>query len=323
MATLAKPTTPDAAGRHDSPRSRRCRARSRSCSRPAAVLAPLSLILYQSLLTAPFFDARKTRRRRRLRVHLRRSRLLAALRSTRSLIAAGMTVDRRAARRACSRSSWSAPICPGKRWIEPLLLVPSFVSPMVLAFGYVVAAGPVGFYSVWATDVFGGAPWGIYSLAAIGVIAGLTHVPNVYVYASAALKSLGSDVEEAARVAGASPFRVATDGQPAADHAGAAVLRGAGLLPRLRALRPAAGARRSRRPPGAVDLPLQADQQARHAVVPPDGRGGDLHRRGDVSAGAAAALPAAERAQVRDDQGQGRTHARAAARRGGSGSRSR
>ncbi len=31
---------------------------------------------------------------------------------------------------------------PAKRWIEPLILVPSFVSPMVLAFGYVVAAGP-------------------------------------------------------------------------------------------------------------------------------------------------------------------------------------
>jgi iron(III) transport system permease protein len=41
------------------------------------------------------------------------------------------------------------------------------------------------------------------------VIAGLTHVPNVYVYASSALKNLGSDVEEAARIAGASPFRVA------------------------------------------------------------------------------------------------------------------
>ena len=99
---------------------------------------------------------------------------------------------------------------PGKRWIEPLILVPSFVSPMVLAFGFVVAAGPVGFYTVWVTETFGGAPWGIYSLTAIGIIAGLLHVPNVYVYASAALKSLGSDVEEAARVAGASPFRVAT-----------------------------------------------------------------------------------------------------------------
>jgi iron(III) transport system permease protein len=80
---------------------------------------------------------------------------------------------------------------------------------MVLSFGYVVAAGPVGFYSVWATDVFGAAPWGLYSLTGMAVIAGLTHVPNVYIYASSALKSLGSDVEEAARVAGASPFRVA------------------------------------------------------------------------------------------------------------------
>src|SRR5207302_474538 len=83
------------------------------------------------------------------------------------------------------------------------------VSPMVLSFGYVVAAGPVGFYSVWARELFGVAPWGIYSVLGMTIIAGLTHVPNVYVYASSALKNLGSDVEEAARVAGASPFRVA------------------------------------------------------------------------------------------------------------------
>ena len=50
-------------------RPSRCaaRARSRRSARAltilvtaAAVLAPLSLILYQSFLTAPFFDARKT-----------------------------------------------------------------------------------------------------------------------------------------------------------------------------------------------------------------------------------------------------------------------
>ena len=98
---------------------------------------------------------------------------------------------------------------PAKRWLEPLILVPSFVSPMVLAFGFVVAAGPVGFYTVFAQETFGAAPWTLYSIPAMAVIAGLTHVPNVYVYASAALKSLGSDVEEAARSAGASPFRVA------------------------------------------------------------------------------------------------------------------
>src|SRR5258707_3220103 len=98
---------------------------------------------------------------------------------------------------------------PAKRWLEPLILVPSFVSPMVLSFGFVVAAGPVGFYSVWSQELFGVAPWGLYSVMAMTVIAGLMHVPNVYIYASSALKNLGSDVEEAARSAGPSPSQVA------------------------------------------------------------------------------------------------------------------
>src|SRR5206468_12690633 len=75
--------------------------------------------------------------------------------------------------------------------------------------GYVVAMGPVGFYSLWAKQIFGDVPWNVYSLFAIAVIAGLTHVPHVYLYSSAALKSLGSDVEEAARVVGANPLQVA------------------------------------------------------------------------------------------------------------------
>src|SRR5438477_4714506 len=80
---------------------------------------------------------------------------------------------------------------------------------MVLAFGYVVAMGPVGFYSLLAKAIVGDVPWNVYSLTSIAVIAGLTHVPHVYLYSSAALKSLGSDVEEAARVVGANPLRVA------------------------------------------------------------------------------------------------------------------
>ena len=34
---------------------------------------------------------------------------------------------------------------PARRALETLVLVPLFVSPMVLAFGYVVSLGPVGF----------------------------------------------------------------------------------------------------------------------------------------------------------------------------------
>ena len=63
---------------------------------------------------------------------------------------------------------------PGRGWIEPLLLIPVFVSPMVLGFGYVVAAGPVGFYSVWAKDLLGPVPWNVYSLPGIACTFGAT-----------------------------------------------------------------------------------------------------------------------------------------------------
>ena len=71
---------------------------------------------------------------------------------------------------------------PGRRLIEPLILVPIFVSPMVLGFGYVVAAGPVGFLSQWAQALIGFVPWNIYDMSSIVVIDGLTHVPHAYLY---------------------------------------------------------------------------------------------------------------------------------------------
>jgi iron(III) transport system permease protein len=69
--------------------------------------------------------------------------------------------------------------------------------------------GPVGFISIWVQDIIGSVPWNLYSMFSIVMIAGLSHVPHVYLYSSSALRSLGSDVEEAARVAGAGPLRVA------------------------------------------------------------------------------------------------------------------
>ena len=81
----------------------------------------------------------------------------------------------------------------------------------MIAFGYVVAIGPVGIFSTLAKDVLGFVPWNLYSLLALIVIAGLTHVPHVYLYSAAALRGLSTDLEEAARVSGANPFRVAVN----------------------------------------------------------------------------------------------------------------
>ena len=173
-----------------------------------AVFLPLGLIFYQSLLNAPFFMPHKLG--------------LGAFEfvfddsdfwdaSKNSLIIAGGMALIAVPLGGILAFLMVRTDLPGRQWLEPLLLIPVFVSPMVLAFGYVVAAGPVGFYSVWAKGLFGSVPWNVYSLTSIAIIAGLTHVPHVYLYSSSALKSLGSDVEEAARMAGASPLQVAKD----------------------------------------------------------------------------------------------------------------
>jgi iron(III) transport system permease protein len=173
-----------------------------------AVFLPLGLIFYQSLLDAPFFMPHK--------IGIGAFEFIFADSDfwdslENSLIIATSMVVIAVPLGGILAFLMVRTDLPGRTWIEPLLLVPVFVSPMVLAFGYVVAAGPVGFYSVWAKNLFGGVPWNVYSLTSIAIIAGLTHVPHVYLYSSSALKSLGSDVEEAARMTGSSPFQVAKD----------------------------------------------------------------------------------------------------------------
>jgi iron(III) transport system permease protein len=171
-----------------------------------AIFLPLILIFYQSFLDAPFFMPVKNLGLDAYRFIFDDPDFSVAFKNA-FLLAAGLTAI------AVPLGGMLAFLMirtdlPGRGFIAPMLLVPIFVSPRVMGFGYVVSMGPVGFYSLWAKDILGFIPWNIYSFTSIVVIAGLTHVPHVYLYASSALKSLGSDVEEAARVAGASPLQV-------------------------------------------------------------------------------------------------------------------
>jgi iron(III) transport system permease protein len=171
-----------------------------------AICAPLSLIAYQSLLSAPFFSPSKTVGLDSFRFIFDDPDLWKALRTS-LLLAVGLCAIAVPLGGVLAFLMQRTDM-PGRRWIEPLILVPVFVSPMVLGFGYIVAAGPVGFFSQLAEGLFGFVPWNVYTLPAIIIIAGLTHIPHAYLYISAALRNMGSDVEEAARVAGASPWRL-------------------------------------------------------------------------------------------------------------------
>lgn len=170
------------------------------------IYVPLSFIIIQSFLSAPFFSPSKVISLEAFRFIFTDPDFYKALRNG-FILAFGLVAI------AIPLGGILAFLMirtdlPGRRFIEPLILVPVFVSPMVLAFGYVVAAGPVGFFSLWAQSLVGFIPWDIYAMSSIVVIAGLTHVPHAYLYISSALRSVGSDVEEAARTVGATPLQV-------------------------------------------------------------------------------------------------------------------
>ncbi|CAH2599567.1 Iron ABC transporter permease [Rhodovastum atsumiense] len=171
------------------------------------VLAPVGLVVYQSFLDGPFFEAGTSLGLDSYDFVFTDEDFFAALQNT-ALIAVGTTAI------AVPVGALLAFLLvrtdlPGRRWLEPLVLVPMFISSVVLAFGFVVALGPVGIVSLWVKQGIGVVPWDLYAFGTLVAIAGLTHVPHVFLYVSSALRSLGSDVEEAARVSGAGPLRVA------------------------------------------------------------------------------------------------------------------
>lgn len=173
----------------------------------AAVLAPLLLIVYQSFLDAPFFANGVKLSLAAYRHVLHDPEFYQALRT--SLIMAFGMVAVALPLGAMLAFLITRTDLPCRRWIEPLLLAPIFVSSIVHAFGYVVTIGPVGFVSLWVKDLIGTVPWTLYSIPSIAVIAGLTHVPHVYLYVSPALRNLNPELEEAARVGGAGVWKAA------------------------------------------------------------------------------------------------------------------
>jgi iron(III) transport system permease protein len=173
------------------------------------VLAPLSLVFYQSFLTAPFFQATARLSLSAYSFVFADPEFWTAFVTT-VLLAAGMAAIAVPLGAVLAFLMVRTDI-PGRNWLEPIILIPIFVSAVVIAFGYVVALGPVGFLTIPVRELIGFDLWNLYSFGSLVVIAGLTHVPHVYLYTAAALRGLGSDVEEAARVSGANPLKIAVD----------------------------------------------------------------------------------------------------------------
>lgn len=95
----------------------------------------------------------------------------------------------------------------GRRTLRMFALSPLLVPPFVGAIAWIGVAGPASAVNrLWA-DVFGGPLWNIFGADGVIFLLVVHSYPIAYIIVSAALRRVPSDLEQAARISGASPFR--------------------------------------------------------------------------------------------------------------------
>lgn len=95
----------------------------------------------------------------------------------------------------------------GRRTLRMFALSPLLVPPFVGAIAWIGVAGPASAVNrLWA-DVFGGPLWNIFGADGVIFLLVVHSYPIAYVIVSAALRRVPSDLEQAACISGASPFR--------------------------------------------------------------------------------------------------------------------
>ncbi len=225
----------------------------------SAVLVPVAIVVYQSFLTAPLSQPDAQFGLDAYRSVFDDPGFWTSLGAT-MLLASGMTAIA-VPLGAVFGFLMARTDLPGRAWLEPVTLFLLFIPALVLAFGYTAVPAALGFVSSTVGELIGVAPWNLYSLPSLIVLAGLTHVPHVYLFTAVALHALDGRIEDAARPP-APVLARRRRCEPADGAAGDPHRRRTGVPARLRAVRATAGARqcagRCARPVGALDLSLLA-----------------------------------------------------------------
>src|SRR5919206_4189643 len=96
---------------------------------------------------------------------------------------------------------------PSKDALHNLVLIPFYVSPLVLAFAWATVYGPAGFLTIFAKTRLGLPGWELYSVVGIALVAAVYYAPYTYLYSTGSLALTDPQLEDAGRIAGAGPIR--------------------------------------------------------------------------------------------------------------------
>lgn len=170
------------------------------------VIGPIIPIAYQSIIDRPLYEsgavfdwrnyARLFSQHEFLEVALN-SVLFAALTTIMS-IAIGATVAIFTARTRMR----------GAGLASRLMLLPMYISPLVLSFGWIILYGPAGYMTLLFQGAVGFAPWNIYTIPGMAAAAAVAYAPLAYLYCSGALMLTDPSIEDAIRICGAGPLQI-------------------------------------------------------------------------------------------------------------------
>jgi iron(III) transport system permease protein len=95
---------------------------------------------------------------------------------------------------------------PGRRLLGEIFLWPLYVSSLILSFAWATVYGPSGYITQLVEGVIGLAPWDLYTLVGMSVVAGISLAPVSFIYGQSSASATDPTFEEAARIAGAGKF---------------------------------------------------------------------------------------------------------------------
>jgi iron(III) transport system permease protein len=169
------------------------------------VIFPLAPLVYQSFLDRPLYEAENTLTLGNYARILTSGEFWGTLGTT-LLFAAVATVLSVAIGTALAVLLTRTDI-PTRDALHNLVLVPFYVSPLVLAFAWATIYGPAGFLTVFFRTRLGIVPWELYSVVGIALVAAVYYVPYTYLYSTGSLALTDPQLEDAGRIAGAGPIR--------------------------------------------------------------------------------------------------------------------
>lgn len=97
---------------------------------------------------------------------------------------------------------------PGRSILAEVLLWPIYLSPLVIAFAWVIMYSPAGFGTLLVKNLLHVQPWNLYSIPGMALVASVAMMPIAYLYCSSSAAVADPALEDAARSAGAGPLRI-------------------------------------------------------------------------------------------------------------------